>query len=348
MKINKSVIFTAFVLLACNRIGIEDSQPQPVVPQINEDVVQGELLVRFDETVADILDKAGLTKSGPANVLTSCAIPSVDEVLRIAGDYTIERVFPIDRRSEELSRREGLHLWYRVCFDENVPLEKIYAELSRLGEISTVNCNRRLKKAYSGKSVPFSSAAALTKSGSTGYFNDRLLGFQWHLVNNGNLCPTKFSAGADVNVEKAWDLCTGDSSIIVAVMDEGIDISHPDLKAALWVNENEIWRSKEDNDGNGYPGDVYGYNFALGTPIISTDDVSDSGHGTHVAGVIAAVNNNGIGISSIAGGNGSDPGVRLMSCQIFSGDKSGTVLDEVRAIKYAADNGAVILQCSWG
>ena len=82
--------------------------------------------------------------------------------------------------------------------------------------------------------------------------------------------------------------------------------------------------------------------------MISTDSRYDTGHGTHVAGVIAAVNNNGTGISSIAGGNASQPGVKIMSCQIFSGQYAGTVLEEVRAIKYAADNGAVILQCSWG
>ena len=151
-----------------------------------------------------------------------------------------------------------------------------------------------------------------------------------------------------MNVEQAWELSSGDPSIIVAVLDEGVDYTHPDLKDAMWVNEDEIWRSREDNDGNGYAGDVYGYNFSLGTPIISTDDVNDSGHGCHVAGVIAATNNNGLGISSIAGGDGSNPGVRIMSCQIFSGVKGGTVLDEVRAIKYAADNGATVLQCSWG
>ena len=82
--------------------------------------------------------------------------------------------------------------------------------------------------------------------------------------------------------------------------------------------------------------------------MISTDSRYDTGHGTHVAGVIAAVNNNGTGISSIAGGNASESGVKIMSCQIFSGQYAGTVLEEVRAIKYAADNGAVILQCSWG
>ena len=295
-----------------------------------------------------MLEESGLTKSGPSNVLTACEIPSVEEVLAIVGNYSIERVFPLDVRREELSRREGLHLWYRVRFDEDAPMEQVYMELSRLGEVSSVNCNRRLKKAYSGKSVPFHVAKAAVASVAAGNWNDELFPYQWHLVNRGDLGESKFSAGADVNVEQAWELSSGDPSIIVAVLDEGVDYTHPDLKDAMWVNEDEIWRSREDNDGNGYVGDVYGYNFSLGTPIISTDDVNDSGHGCHVAGVIAATNNNGLGISSIAGGDGSNPGVRIMSCQIFSGVKGGTVLDEVRAIKYAADNGATVLQCSWG
>ena len=125
-------------------------------------------------------------------------------------------------------------------------------------------------------------------------------------------------------------------------------MSHPDLKASMWVNENEIWKSREDNDGNGYAGDIHGFNFVSNDGVITIDSVYDTGHGSHVAGVIAAVNDNGIGISSIAGGRGSLPGVKIMSCQIFSGQYAGTVLEEVRAIKYAADNGAVILQCSWG
>lgn len=349
MKKISIAILAALSIVACTPKEEFVSVQEPQLPVFGEDVVRGEVLVRFDESVAGILDNAGLTKSGPANALASCAIPSVEEVLAIAGKYQIERVFPVDSRTEETSRKEGLHLWYRVCFDENAPMERIFAELSRLGEVSAVNCNRRLKKAYSGKSVPFDPEQPRTKAGAaSGYFNDAGLAYQWHLVNDGTLGAVKFKAGADVGVKEAWDLCTGDPSIIVAVLDEGVDYTHPDLKDAMWVNEDEIWRSHEDNDGNGYAGDVYGYNFALNTPIISTSDVNDSGHGCHVAGVIAAVNNNGQGISSIAGGNGSQKGVRIMSCQIFSGVKSGTVLDEVRAIKYAADNGAVILQCSWG
>lgn len=319
-------------------------------PQLTEDVVQGQLLVRFDARVSDILEKAGVTKSGPMMPMTRSGILSVDEILDLVEGYQIERVFPVDVRSEEKARKEGLHLWYVVRFSEEYPVEKVAADLSKLGEVSRVEYNRTLKRASDDKPTPLTLERLneLTANASGGAFNDPLLSDQWHLVNNGNLRPTKFIKGADVNVEKAWEMTTGDPSIIVAVLDEGVDVSHPDLQASMWVNEGEVWKSHEDNDGNGYAGDVHGYNFVSKHGVISTDSRYDTGHGTHVAGVIAAVNNNGTGISSIAGGNASESGVKIMSCQIFSGQYAGTVLEEVRAIKYAADNGAVILQCSWG
>lgn len=319
-------------------------------PQMTEDVVDGQLLVRFDARVSDILDKAGVTKSGPMTPMTRSGVLSVDEILDLVDGYQIERVFPVDMRSEEKARKEGLHLWYVVRFSEDHPVDKVAADLARLGEVSRVEYNRTLKRASDDKPTPLTMERLneLAANAAGGAFNDPLLSDQWHLVNNGNLRPTKFIKGADVNVEKAWDLTTGDPSIIVAVLDEGVDVSHPDLKESMWVNEGEIWKSTEDNDGNGYIGDVHGYNFVGKHGVISTDSKYDTGHGTHVAGVIAAANGNGLGISSIAGGNGSLPGVKIMSCQIFSGVYAGTVLDEVRAIKYAADNGAVILQCSWG
>lgn len=319
-------------------------------PQLTEDVVQGQLLVRFDARVSDILEKAGVTKSGPMMPMTRSGILSVDEILDLVEGYQIERVFPVDVRSEEKARKEGLHLWYVVRFSDEYPVDKVAADLSKLGEVSRVEYNRTLKKASDDKPTPLTieRLKELAANAAGGAFDDPLLSDQWHLVNNGNLRPTKFIKGADVNVEKAWEMTTGDPSIIVAVLDEGVDVSHPDLQASMWVNEGEVWKSHEDNDGNGYAGDVHGYNFVSKHGVISTDSRYDTGHGTHVAGVIAAVNNNGTGISSIAGGNASESGVKIMSCQIFSGQYAGTVLEEVRAIKYAADNGAVILQCSWG
>ena len=318
------------------------------VPELSEEAIGGELLVRFDPRVSDILDKAGLTRTGINSPMTRSGVLTVDEILDLVDGYQIERVFPVDLRTEDKARKEGLHLWYVVRFSDEHPVEKVAADLAKLGEVSKVEYNRTLKRATEKKAVPLTREKLQELAPGTGAFNDPLLSDQWHLVNEGNLRPTKFVKGADVNVEKAWELTTGDPSIIVAVLDEGVDVAHPDLKASMWVNEGEIWKSHEDNDGNGYAGDVHGYNFVGKHGVISVDSRYDTGHGSHVAGVIAASNNNGLGISSIAGGNGSEPGVKIMSCQIFSGMYAGTVLEEVRAIKYAADNGAVILQCSWG
>ena len=354
-NIYRLIFTTAVIAASLTACSVEEpvtgavKEPLKVSP-VSDDAVAGELLVRFDEGVSEILDQAGLiTKSGESAASRS-GVLTVDEILDLVEGYQIERVFPVDMRSEEKMREEGLHLWYVVRFSDKYHVEKVAADLARLGEVSRVEFNRTLKRANQNKAVPLSADAIeqMAASAKAAKYNDPHLPLQWHMVNNGDLGATKFVAGADVNVEKAWELCTGNPSIIVAVLDEGVDFSHPDLKANMWVNEKEIWRSSEDNDGNGYAGDVYGYNFAAQSGIISTNGRYDTGHGTHVAGVIAAANNNGIGISSIAGGTAENPGVKIMSCQIFSGALAGTVLDEVRAIKYAADNGAVILQCSWG
>ena len=316
------------------------------------DAVPGQLLVRFDARVASVLEEAGLTKSSPAMPMTRSGVLSVDQILGLVGGYEIERVFPYDSRSEAQAREAGLHLWYVVKFSEENDVKKVADDLSKLGAVSRVEYNRTLKRASDKKATPLTmeKVRQLTKSAATPVFDDPLLGYQWHLVNNGDLGPTKFIKGADVQVEKAWSElgCTGDPSIIVAVLDEGVAVNHPDLKASMWVNEGEIYGSHEDNDGNGYTGDLHGYNFVQKTGVITTDSVYDTGHGSHVAGVIAATNNNGLGVSSVAGGTEEQPGVKIMSCQIFAGAYAGTVLEEVRAIKYAADNGAVILQCSWG
>mgnify|MGYP003292896446 CR=1 FL=1 len=209
------------------------------------DAVPGQLLVRFDAAVADVLEQAGLTKSGPAMPMTKSGVLSVDQILDLVDGYRIERVFPVDPRSEQKARQEGLHLWYVVNFSEDYPVEKVAADLAKLGEVSRVEFNRTLKRASEKKAMPLTmeKVRQLTKSAATPSFNDPLLSYQWHLVNNGDLGATKFIKGADVQVEKAWSElgCTGDPSIIVAVLDEGVCVTHPDLKASMWVNEGEIY-----------------------------------------------------------------------------------------------------------
>lgn len=310
---------------------------------------EGELLVKFTPEVAAMLEKAGVGRSVAFS--RSGSLP-LDEVLALVGSYELERVFPVNKKSEALTRQQGLHQWYVVRFGEQYTAKEVADRLSVLGEVQKINFNHTIKRAYTGKATPLTREALSRIAASRSANSDPLFPVQWNLVNRGDMFTTgdvvKSVMGADVRVEKAWERTRGDESIIVAVLDEGVYFDHPDLRANMWRNPDEVLGSKEDNDGNGYVGDVYGYNFIKDMPDITTNDIYDSGHGSHVAGVIAAMNNNGEGISSIAGGDATVPGVKIMSCQLFSGALAGNSLQVVRAVKYAADNGAVVLQCSWG
>ena len=313
--------------------------------------VEGELLVKFSPDVAAIIEQQGLSTRG---AVTRSGVHTVDEVLATVGVYGLERLFPVDPSVEERTRLSGLHQWYIVRFDAQHTPQSVAQSLSSLGEVQRVDLNRKIKRAYSGKAKPLTEQhikyLAATRASSV--VNDPLYGLQWYLNNDGTMFTSgegvKSIAGADIRAEGAWERSTGEESVIVAVLDEGVFLEHPDLKNNIWVNEKEVYNSERDNDGNGYKGDYNGYNFAAKQGPITWNDVYDYGHGTHVAGTIAAQNNNGIGIASIAGGDGSRGGVKIMVCQLFAGAMSADAIAVARAIKYAADNGAVILQCSWG
>lgn len=354
---NIAILLTAFFVSCTDTEMVTTSVPTTPVTNIPSDACKGELLIKFKPEVSDLLDQAQ-TRSGQS-VMTRSNIPTVDEVLEIAGAYHFERVFPVDTRHEGRTRKNGLHLWYIVRFDKDADLQKVAQDLSKIGEISAIEYNRTVKRAYDSNKRPVmldeqtKRAITMHTSRAAAQFNDPGLPLQWSYMNNGTVKDAKegtVTPGADVNCEEAWKKCTGDPSVIVAVLDEGVMYTHKDLKANMWKNpgEDDV-TSPVDNDGNGYAGDVHGYNFVNGNGYISWSDASDTGHGTHVAGTIAAVNNNGIGVSGIAGGDGTEnSGVKIMSCQLFSGDNGVTLFAEAQAIKYAADNGAVILQCSWG
>ena len=169
--------------------------------------------------------------------------------------------------------------------------------------------------------------------------NDNDFSYQWNLNNVGQVVSGYVGiTGADIDAVRAWDLATGDGSVVVAVVDTGCHLTHPDLAANLWTNGIEIPNNGVDEDHNGYVDDIHGWDF------VDNDNMPQdaTGHGTHVAGTIGAQGNNDIGIAGI-GWQAS-----IMPLRFMNAFDQGTVADAIQAIEYAVANGARIINCSWG
>jgi subtilisin family serine protease len=165
--------------------------------------------------------------------------------------------------------------------------------------------------------------------------NDPNFGRLWGLHNIGQ---TGGRVDADIDAQEAWDEHTGDPGVVVAVIDTGVAYDHPDLARNIWVNPGEIPGNGIDDDGNGYVDDVHGYDFANA----DADPYDDHGHGTHVAGTIAAVGDNGIGVTGVSWN------ARIMAVKFLNAAGSGTTSGAISAVLYAVDMGAKVMNSSWG
>ena len=260
---------------------------------------------------------------------------------------SLKRVFPDAGKYEAKHRKHGLHLWYEVEIDSTAPLSQARAAYQDIPEIDIVETVH--KKAIIDYDQKKSRVLSPTEVGpiknsvaAPAGMNDPLLDRQWHYYNHGQ---TDGKIGADVDLLKAWSIEAGKKNVIVAIVDGGVEVTHPDLKDNVWTNTGEVPNNGIDDDRNGFVDDIHGYSFVDAQPVIKPHP-----HGTHVAGTVSAANNNGIGVSGVAGGTGNGDGVRLMSCAVF---KFLTPEVEIaggfeNAYVYAADNGAVICQNSWG
>ena len=274
--------------------------------------------------------------AAPGRLLVKLNAPEAQFVAE-GVELEVEPLFPMSEGSK-------LENWVIVRFDEALNLGVVAEKIAANSSVVRVEYDVKMKRIEGKKVAMPTDRPQTTRAGVTLPFNDPELEWQWHYYNDGTLEPTLCAAGADINLLNAWKYTAGDNRVIVAVCDGGIMTTHEDIKANLWVNEAELnGQTGKDDDGNGYVDDIHGYNFVAGNGKVTADD-----HGTHVAGTISAVNNNGFAVCGIAGGTGNGDGVRLMSIQIFEGNDGCYSSTIAKGVKYAADNGAVIINNSWG
>lgn len=266
-------------------------------------LVAGEMIVELSDELCSRVEE-DLAAGGFLQTRSQ----QMNSVFAAMGASSVRRLFEDGGEWEPRHRQAGLHKWYVVSYDPSLPRTKAVTDLEAIDGIVTVEPVRRIKP--------------------MAIFDDPMLPQQWHYINDGTV-GKDHKKGCDINVERVWENFTGGSSdVIVAVVDGGIDMTHPDLAAVT------------------IPGGANGSkNFVTGSY-----NVTPHSHGTHVAGTIGAINNNGIGVAGIAGGLDGKGGVRLLSCQVFATGSDGKDIggDFYNAVIWGADHGAVISQNSWG
>ncbi len=279
--------------------------------------------IKFDRILESKLDEETINKDKNGFILFN--IPEIDSLNIYYG--VIEAINPFDVKSLKNTfsgrhRHWGFHLWYELKTKSVVDEIEMVKQYSKTKQIQVAELKYR-KILVGDNDVSLSYEQNRTENEHTTndmiFPNDPKFEDQWHFYNTSQYGGT---IGADIQLPMAWNIETGSQEVIVAVIDNGFNPNHPDLINNIWEN--------------------IGYNFVDDSEIIVPGN-----HGTHVAGTIAAMNNNALGVSSVAGGWSDKPGVKIMSCQVFkSGPPPASGGFEIAPV-WAADNGAAISQNSW-
>ncbi|MCG8579338.1 MAG: S8 family serine peptidase [Bacteroidales bacterium] len=329
------------------------------IENLSEHIEKGKIRLKLKrEVFQDAAQLKGLNVSDATT--TSIGVASIDRIGDEIGITRIQRVFPFSLKNEPRHREYDLHLWLEVDYNSNVDVEAAVAMYQSTGEVEIAKpLFKKVRMDADQKPVKYTAGdltmiqqgpvRPMLKGATTevGPPNDPLFDQQWHYETNKEI----YENGMDIEMLKGWSISSGDSSVIVAIVDGGIDVNHADLQEQVWFNEAELYGEEGvDDDQNGYVDDINGYNFVFGGAV------TPHAHGTHVAGTVGATTNNGVGVAGVAGGGVThtdddgnkytDQGVRMISCQVFD-DRSATSGNFAAAIVYGADNGAVISQNSW-
>lgn len=321
------------ILMASCQDPIKDSQiDKPVIQAPVGNTVPGVIRVRLTEEMRQKM----VAMTGKDGKVDLALVKSEQPILGDIEILSMERLFPSDPRFVKREHESGIDKWYEIKFNETVPMTKAANDLSGLEGVEIVDYQYKARLEYTPV-YHFAPTACP--------FDDPKANKQWHYQNPAS--GSGYVERSDINLYSAIEKyhVTGDPSVIVAVVDGGIDYEHEDIAQNMWVNEAELnGEPGVDDDENGYVDDIHGYNF-----MYFGSEVTPHNHGTHVAGTVAAVNNNGVGVIGVAGGDGTpNSGIRMISCQMFDSRNDKGSGNAEKAIKYGADNGAVISQNSWG
>ncbi|MHC1776484.1 MAG: S8 family serine peptidase [Lentimicrobium sp.] len=277
---------------------------------------KGVIKIKLNESLARQLDEnpAFIDADG----IVKFGISSIDQLNGQHGVDNFGLPFGSPAHIEKFTERHrawGFHLWYKLYFDESIDVKSMVAAYRALGEVAFAEPEYR--KVLVTQENPVFYTPEETADRSVAWTpDDPRYNEQWHYHNTGQQNGT---ADADIDLPEAWEITKGNPEVIVCIEDGGINYTHGDIAANMWSGT--------------------GYNFVNNSPNVTSHD-----HGTHVAGTVAAVSNNAVGVAGVAGGDGSGNGIRLMSCQVFTNGGSGGFEN---APVWAADNGAAISQNSW-
>jgi cell wall-associated protease len=239
---------------------------------------------------------------------------SATQMQSIASGFSATRLERFYQPLRLQQAAERMQSWRVLSFAPGTNLSRAYENLLRHGQVESVAPN-----------------ALLRVQATPNDLDTRL----WGLHNTGQ---TGGRNDADIDAPEAWNTITQAPDVVVAVIDTGVDYTHPDLAANIWTNPGEIAGNGVDDDGNGYIDDVHGYDFANR----DGDPMDDNSHGTHVAGTIGAVGNNSRGVVGVAWRT------KIMALKFIGADGYGLTSDAINAILYAADMGAKVSNNSWG